>query len=140
MRYTALILFQVHVQVIILYPQNRVVLVQNIWFWYRIYIMLCESRREGKRIIYETAFICHAVATVLLFIVFCTPYWIVSWPRVHSSFKRMGLWEACFAGMVLPMDPSQKSYHGCWWILAPEYTPIRSWLMPGVYLLVSTIF
>ena len=32
--------------------------------------------------------------------------------------------------MVLQTDPEQKSYHGCWWILAPEFIRIRDWLMP----------
>ncbi len=42
-----------------------------------------------------------------------------------------GLWEVCFAGMVLPTDPDQVSYHGCWWILSPMYQDIRGWIMPG---------
>ena len=32
--------------------------------------------------------------------------------------------------MVLDQDPSQKSYHGCWWILAPEFNEIARWVMP----------
>ena len=36
----------------------------------------------------------------------------------------------CIAGLVLDRDPTQKAYHGCWWILAPEYKEIREWLMP----------
>lgn len=65
---------------------------------------------------------------------FVSPYWIVSWPRVYSGFKRIGLWEACFAGLVLETDRSTKAYHGCWWILAPEFWEIRGWLMPGWFI------
>ena len=85
---------------------------------------------EGKRIVFNTAFICCIVSFCCVFISFSSPYWFQSWPRVHSPFKRIGLWEACFAGMILPMDPAQKAYHGCWWTLAKEYIPIREWLMP----------
>lgn len=89
------------------------------------------TRGEGKRKIYESTLICHSLATACLFVAYVSPYWIMSWPRVHNTFKKMGLWEVCFSGMILPFDPLQKSYHGCWWILAPEYTAIRNWIMPG---------
>lgn len=88
------------------------------------------TEREGKRFVYETSMLCNIIALVLTLIAFCSPYWIVSWPRVFSQFKRIGLWEVCLAGMVLEMDPAQKSYHGCWWILAPEFKNITGWLMP----------
>ena len=48
-----------------------------------------------------------------------------------SLLQRIGLWEACFAGLVLENDPSTKAYHGCWWVLAPEFYSIRGWLLPG---------
>ena len=48
------------------------------------------TQREGKRFIYETGLLCNIVSVVCVFISFCSPYWIVSWPRVHSGFKRIG--------------------------------------------------
>ena len=87
----------------------------------------------APRIIYNSAFFCEAVAALCILVSYVTPYWLVSWPRLHSGFKKLGLWEACFAGNVIPNDPTQRAYHGCWWILAPEYWDIRSWLMPRKY-------
>lgn len=66
-------------------------------------------------------------------------YFVTIWHKLFwriiltlcSGFKRMGLWEVCFAGMVLETDPTQKAYHGCWWILAPEFRQIKGWLMPS---------
>ena len=89
------------------------------------------TRREGKRFLFEAGFLSNIVAFIFLFIAFCSPYWIISWPRVYSGFKRMGLWEACFAGLLLETDITNKAYHGCWWMLAPEFWNIRGWLMPG---------
>jgi len=88
------------------------------------------TRREGKRFLFEISLLANLISLILIFISFVSPYWIISWPRVHSGFKRIGLWEVCFEGMVLQTDPEQKSYHGCWWILAPEFIRIRDWLMP----------
>lgn len=89
-----------------------------------------KKNQPGKNIVLLTGFILAQVALGLLLIAFMTPYWVISWPRVFSEFKRIGLWEACFAGLVLEWDPSQKAYHGCWWTLAEEYIPIREWMMP----------
>lgn len=90
------------------------------------------TQREGKRFVFETGLLCNFVAVILTVIAFVSPYWFVSWPRVYSGFKLIGLWEVCFAGHVLEMDPTLKSYHGCWWILAPEFVKIRDWMMPGI--------
>ena len=43
-----------------------------------------------------------------------------------SLLHRIGLWEACFAGLVLENDPSTEAYHGCWWVLAPEYQGVAA--------------
>jgi len=88
------------------------------------------THREGKRFVFEFALICNICALILVFLSFVSPFWIVSWPRVYTPFKKIGLWEICLAGLILDMDPTQKSYHGCWWILAPEFTQIKQWLMP----------
>jgi hypothetical protein len=74
-----------------------------------------------------------------LIIAFITPYWVISWPRVYSPFRKVGLWEACFAGQILDRDPLQKSYHGCWWILAPELYDIRDWIMPPWFVVVQIL-
>ena len=89
------------------------------------------TQRQGKRFIFDFGFTCNIISLILLLTAFVSPYWVVSWPRVYSPFKKVGLWEICFAGMVLEMDPAQKAYHGCWWIIAPEFKSIRSWIMPG---------
>jgi len=86
-----------------------------------------------------TALLLHLLALVLLIIAFITPYWVISWPRVYSGFRKIGLWEVCFAGYRIPRDPSMKSYHGCWWILAPELHSIRSWIMPPWFIVVQIL-
>lgn len=95
------------------------------------------SRKEGRRWIFETGLILNFLSCLNVGLGFATPYWIISWPRVYSPFRRMGLWEACFSGLVLPADTSQKAYHGCWWILAPEYYKIRGWIMPPWFIFVQ---
>jgi hypothetical protein len=92
---------------------------------------------EGKRYVLLTAFCLNIFSLVNLIIAFVTPYWFISWPRVYSPFKRIGLWEVCFYGMLHPRDPTQKSYYGCWWILAPELYRIRNWVMPPWFIIVQ---
>lgn len=92
------------------------------------------SRKEGRRWIFETGVILNFLSCINVGLAFATPYWIISWPRVYSPFRRLGLWEVCFSGLVLPADTSQKAYHGCWWILAPEYYKIRNWIMPSWFI------
>ncbi|CAH1776236.1 unnamed protein product [Owenia fusiformis] len=70
---------------------------------------------------------------------FCSPYWFQSWPRVHSEFKRIGLWEACFAGFIHPRDELGKAYHGCWWTFSKEYWNIRDWLLPPWFISVQVM-
>jgi len=41
--------------------------------------------------------------------------------------------------MILPNDPTEKSYHGCWWIMAPELYAIRSWIMPPWFIVVQIL-
>jgi len=92
------------------------------------------ARTEGQRLVLLTALLVNAFGLINLIIAFITPYWAISWPRVYSGFRKIGLWEACFAGLRIEQDPSQKSYHGCWWILSPELYAIRSWIMPREFL------
>jgi len=88
------------------------------------------TQREGKRFVFEVGLVCNIGALITIFLSFVSPYWIISWPRVYSPFRKIGLWEVCLEGMILEIDPTQKSYHGCWWILAPEFWRITRWLMP----------
>jgi len=88
---------------------------------------------QGKRYVLLTALILDIFSFLCLVFAFCTPYWYISWPRVYSGFRNIGLWEVCFAGMLLERDPRQQSYHGCWWILAPELYWIRGWMMPRTF-------
>jgi len=97
------------------------------------------SRLEGQRIVLTTAFILNIIGFINLVIAFITPFWVISWPRVFSPFRKLGLWEACFAGEILPQDPHQKSYHGCWWILSPELYGIREWIMPPWFVVVQIL-
>lgn len=92
---------------------------------------------EGKRYVLLSALCLDAFSLICLIIAFITPYWWISWPRVYSGFKRVGLWEICFAGYYIDRDPSHRSYHGCWWILAPEFQRIRSLMMPPWFIIVQ---
>lgn len=94
---------------------------------------------QGKRYVLLTALILDALSFASLIVAFSTPYWYISWPRVYSGFRKIGLWEACFAGLTLDRDPTQKSYHGCWWILAPELWHIRQWVMPPWFVVVQIL-
>jgi hypothetical protein len=97
------------------------------------------AKTEGRKIVLLTALLLHILALVLLIIAFITPYWVISWPRVYSGFRKIGMWEVCFAGYRIPNDPAMKSYHGCWWIIAPELYQIRSWIMPPWFIIVQIL-
>ncbi|ESN93455.1 hypothetical protein HELRODRAFT_194101 [Helobdella robusta] len=97
------------------------------------------SSFEGKLRVLLAFLVLDIFAFILLFISFVTPYWIISWPRVYSGFRKMGLWEVCFAGMLLEYDPAQKAYYGCWWILAPELYEIRSFIMPPWFIVIQIL-
>ncbi|XP_064652427.1 uncharacterized protein LOC135503068 [Lineus longissimus] len=72
-------------------------------------------------------------------IAFCTPNWLVSWPRIHSGFRRIGLWEVCFNGYVQPWDYTMQSYVGCWWILSTHFLEIRFWLLPAWFVFIQVL-
>ncbi|XP_074656550.1 uncharacterized protein LOC141909813 [Tubulanus polymorphus] len=88
---------------------------------------------------FVAAFACCFVALVLNIIAFVSPYWYQSWPRVHSRFVRLGLWEACFDGYTHPQDYNSKSYVGCWWVFSHEYRPIWEWLCPPWFISVQVM-
>jgi len=97
------------------------------------------AHTEGQRWVLLAGLSLNVFALLNLVISFCTPYWVISWPRVYSGFRKIGLWEACFAGQILDRDPTQKSYHGCWWILSPELYQIRDWIMPPWFIVVQIL-
>jgi len=94
---------------------------------------------RARRKVLTAAFILHILSFVFFFIGFVSPYWFQSWERVHSPFKRIGLWEVCFAGMILPTDIRQKAYHGCWWLLTSYFNNLRDWLMPWWFILTMVV-
>lgn len=93
----------------------------------------------GKQIVYNFAFVVNIVSWLFLVVAFCTPYWVMSWPRVYNPFRAIGLWTACLYGLILEWDVNQKGYYGCWWILSPEFYGIRNWLMPGWFVVTQII-
>ncbi|PAA71228.1 hypothetical protein BOX15_Mlig030267g1 [Macrostomum lignano] len=78
----------------------------------------------------RSALVCSAVSLLCTLVSFVTPFWLQSWPRVHTPVDRLGLWEFCLDGLVHRLDPEMRSYFGCWWSFAPEFYPIRDFLMP----------
>ncbi|KAH8856346.1 PMP-22/EMP/MP20/Claudin tight junction [Schistosoma japonicum] len=88
---------------------------------------------------YRTAYISTYAAFVFLLISFVTPYWLQSWPRLHTPFLRLGLWEFCVNGFVQRLDPNMISYYGCWWILSPYMRNIFTDLVPFILLFISVV-
>lgn len=78
----------------------------------------------------KAGFLLVGLSFVFNLIGFVSPYWLVSWSRIHTPFDHVGLWEFCLKGYVARSDPSMRSYFGCWWIFAPEFSPIQHILMP----------
>jgi hypothetical protein len=79
-----------------------------------------------------------SIASLLLLIAaFCTPFWLQSWPRVHTPFDRLGLWEFCLDGYIHPKDEMMVSYYGCWWIFAPYFYNILIFLLPPWFIAVQ---
>lgn len=97
------------------------------------------AAKSGRKVAFQVAFSLNFIACVFFFIGFVTPYWVQSWPRIYSGFQKIGLWEACFQGLVLPFDPRLRSYYGCWWIFAPEFEDMREFLMPWWFILTQLI-
>ncbi|CAF0974342.1 unnamed protein product [Didymodactylos carnosus] len=57
---------------------------------------------------------------------FSTPYWIQIWPRVgDTTFRSLGLWQACISGFRNPVNYWEKIFYGCWWLYAREYYQLR---------------
>nr|CAH8866896.1 unnamed protein product [Trichobilharzia regenti] len=62
-----------------------------------------------------------------------------SWPRIHTPFVRLGLWEFCVNGFVQRLDPNMISYYGCWWILSPYFRKIYTDLVPFWFLITQVL-
>ncbi|XP_064652425.1 uncharacterized protein LOC135503067 [Lineus longissimus] len=84
-------------------------------------------------------FVCGFIALVFTVISFSSPYWLQSYPSVHSEFVRLGLWEICFDGYVHPLDSNSKAYQGCWWVFSSEFNPIWQWLTPDWFISVQVL-
>lgn len=78
----------------------------------------------------KVGFVLVLLAWIFNLICFVTPFWLVSWPRIHTPFNSLGLWEFCLNGYMVRSDPTMRSYFGCWWVFAPEFSPIQKILMP----------
>ncbi|KAL3312764.1 hypothetical protein Ciccas_008642 [Cichlidogyrus casuarinus] len=76
---------------------------------------------------------------VCLFISFVTPYWIQSWPRIHTPIKRIGLWEYCLNGYKDRLDQSVVSYFDCWWILSPYVGKPYNYLVPFWFIIIQVL-
>jgi hypothetical protein len=72
----------------------------------------------------------HLLGVVGIIIACSTPWWVVSWNRIHTPFNRVGLWEFCLNGYIVQGDISQTSYFGCWWIYSTYYGDIFKNLSP----------
>jgi hypothetical protein len=96
--------------------------------------------RPGAERVFFTGLAVSVLGWVCLFIAFASPYWFVTWPRVFNNFRRLGLWEVCSSGLLSYADKDQVSYFGCWWIFAPYYKDIRSWLMPWWFIITQIVF
>ncbi|PAA70760.1 hypothetical protein BOX15_Mlig014672g1 [Macrostomum lignano] len=86
------------------------------------------SRRFFQKKVVATVF--SIVSFISVLISFVSPYWLVSWSRIHTPFDKLGLWEFCMDGYVHRRDENVQSFYGCWWIFAPYYDPIRNVLTP----------
>lgn len=72
------------------------------------------------------------ISLVLCGIAYGTGYWYIG-GGFDNTFKRLGLWEACFNGYEHTSDYIGKAYYGCWWMFHKEYSYIRGWMLPCKY-------
>lgn len=75
------------------------------------------------------------LATLVLFISFCSPYWLESYPETYAEFVRMGLWNFCFRNYRHPSYQYDELFDGCHWVFSYKYQNIRDWMQPGKYFL-----
>lgn len=71
------------------------------------------------------------LASLILFISFCSPYWLESYPETYSEFVRMGLWNFCFKNYRHPSYQYDELFDGCHWVFSYKYQNIRDWMQPG---------
>eukprot|EP00108_Taenia_solium_P011173 TsM_000740700 transcript=TsM_000740700 gene=TsM_000740700 len=77
---------------------------------------------------------------VLIVTSFVSPYWLQRWPRIHTPFRRLGLWEFCLDGYIARLDPKMVSHFECWWIFSPYLSNIFTNLVPWWFLLIQIFF
>ncbi|GFX76248.1 uncharacterized protein TNCV_1233851 [Trichonephila clavipes] len=70
------------------------------------------------------------IASLILFISFCSPYWFESYPETYSEFVRMGLWNFCFKNYRHPSYQYDELFDGCHWVFSYKYQNIRDWMQP----------
>ncbi|OAF69811.1 hypothetical protein A3Q56_02437 [Intoshia linei] len=86
---------------------------------------------------YKLTLVLSILSFLFNFGAFCTPYWLISWPRFHTPFKRIGLWTVCFDGLSLKRDENMQSYYGCWWIFTTYFWRLRKTMFPPWFVIVQ---
>nr|CDS21872.1 hypothetical protein EgrG_000079400 [Echinococcus granulosus] len=77
---------------------------------------------------------------ILIVVSFVSPYWLQRWPRIHTPFRRLGLWEFCLDGYIARLDSKMVSHFECWWIFSPYLSKIFTNLVPWWFLLIQIFF
>ncbi|GIX68099.1 hypothetical protein CDAR_197191 [Caerostris darwini] len=79
------------------------------------------------------------LASLILFISFCSPYWFESYPETYSEFVRMGLWNFCFRNYRHPSYQYDELFDGCHWVFSYKYQNIRDWMQPAWLIFVQAV-
>lgn len=64
---------------------------------------------------------------IFFFLSFSSPYWLQSYPLVHSGMLHMGVWSVCFDKFVHPQDYHANVLTGCYWIFDRFFFRISIW-------------
>lgn len=83
---------------------------------------------------------CSTYATFIIFlsatilgIAFLTPFWLESETIPDQRFRRLGLWEACFARIHDHHYRYDRIVSGCKWIFDEDYAFLIDFLEPSKY-------
>lgn len=81
---------------------------------------------------------CSTYATLIVFlsvailaIAFVTPFWLESETIPDQRFRRLGLWEACFAKIHDHHYRYDRVVSGCRWIFDEDYAFLIDFLEPS---------
>ncbi|KAL7054889.1 hypothetical protein AAHC03_024381 [Spirometra sp. Aus1] len=88
---------------------------------------------------YKFALYMSLVNFACIIVTFVTPYWLQSWPRLHTPIKRLGLWEFCVNGFTARLDPLMVSHFDCWWIFSPYLSRIITSLTPWWFIIIQVL-